>query len=434
MFLWTKIISEFFLIKQSIFARNIIKVASGNALSYVIPFVLSPIIARLFPPTSFGEVALYSTTAAFVTGIGTLKYESAIQLPKEEKDAVNLLGLSFIILTTISLISLVSILVFNSSLIRTLGIESISKWFYFIPLSIFVGGTYAILNVWTSRSKKFGRMAIYNIANTAITSTVKIVLGLANYSIGGLIAGTLIGQFISKGLYVLNVYKKDNIDLSLINTVDLKRVAIKYKDFPIFLNSQQLLGRIKETGIIYLITIYYSTEILGLYSLTIGALSIPIYTIGTAVSNVYFQKASEMVKNNQDLWALTKKMIVRQFILGIMLFMPVLLFGPKIYSIFYGEQWFLAGFYAQFIVFWFIMIFIETGVNKIAIVCKKQKQNFYLNALFTPIFILLTVVILEMDWEFSSFLKFVVVYNMIHIFVKLFYWRKWALLIHQIVI
>ena len=414
-------------IKKSEFARNVTAVASGNAFSQIIPFFVAPIITRLFSPEDFGTLALFTSTAAFVQGFSTLKYESAIQIPKKEEDVINIMALSFFSVIFFSIITAVIIIFFNDNLATLMNSTKIGKWLYFVPVLIFIGGTSTILNVWTSRKKKFNRIAFYNIVNTTVTPTTKIFFGLMRFIDGGLILGTLMGSFISKSLFAFNIIRKDNIDFSVINQRDIIRNAREYKDFPIYSNSQQIIGRISEIALVYLISNFFGSAILGWYSFSKGLLYKPIFLIGQAISNVYYQKAAEIVRNRGNLWLITKKIITRIFLIGLIIFTPIVLWGPFIFSFVFGSEWVSAGKYAQILSPFILMIFIEQGMSMITLVLKKQKQNFVINAIYVPIFLVTIYLIGKyITLEFYNLLIIIVGFQMTVMFIKFYFWRKWA--------
>ena len=94
------------------FSKNVITMLTGNMIAQLIPLLITPILSRLFSVEEFGVFALYSSIATFFMVVAAGRYETAILLPKEDRDAVNILALSFLILTGISLLLMIVVLVF----------------------------------------------------------------------------------------------------------------------------------------------------------------------------------------------------------------------------------------------------------------------------------------------------------------------------------
>ena len=108
---------------------------TGNMIAQLIPLLITPILSRLFSVEEFGVFALYSSIATFFMVIAAGRYETAILLPKEDKDAVNILALSFLILTGLTLLVTAVVLIFPvADLFDT---PELSDILIFLPLTIF---------------------------------------------------------------------------------------------------------------------------------------------------------------------------------------------------------------------------------------------------------------------------------------------------------
>ena len=88
---------------------------------------------------------------------------------------------------------------------------------------------------------------------------------------------------------------------------------------------------IKTTGSRYIISNYFGAIVLGWYSFTFGLLQKPLQLIGNSVSQVFYQKSTEVFNNNGNLWILTKKIIFRLSIIGVIVFIPLLIFGKDMF-------------------------------------------------------------------------------------------------------
>ena len=97
-------------LKKNSFLINIITLISGTAISQGILFAATPFLTRLYTPEEFGYFSLYAAIVAVITSVASWKYELAIMLPKEEKDAQAVLFLS--IITTIISTALVFLFIF----------------------------------------------------------------------------------------------------------------------------------------------------------------------------------------------------------------------------------------------------------------------------------------------------------------------------------
>ena len=410
------------------FFKNISTVASGNLISQILPFIFAPIITRLYDPSDFGALALFVSTAAFFQSFATLKFETAIQIPKNDDDAVALMSMSFYFIVITSLLALLLLIFFEENFLIMFDNANLGNWIYFIPIMILITTPNLIFNIWTSRKKKFNRIAKYNIFQTSVTPISKILISLFLKINGGLILGTLIGNFFSRMAYMLEIIIYDKINFFVISFKKFREIAYRYKNFSIYLTGQQITGRFKETGIIYVITYFFGSYILGLYSLAHSMMYKPVIIIGQAVSNVYYQKSAELLNERKQIWPFTKRLIIRLTISALIIFTPFIIFGPEIFGLIFGEKWFVAGTYAQILCPWLIIVFVEQGFSKLYLVFEKQRPIFLINLFFHPL-IFLTIFCLSslFDLDFIIILISLVFIQIIPLIYKFLLCRKWAI-------
>ena len=133
--------------------KGVLVLGSGTAVAQLIGIVTMPIITRLYTPADLGVLAVYSSVLA-IFGVGaTLRYELAYGLPKENDDAINLFGLSLILLC-LTTIGFTLILLFGKDLlINTFDLGAIEQYIWFLLIGFFGMGLYTTLNYWAIRQR-----------------------------------------------------------------------------------------------------------------------------------------------------------------------------------------------------------------------------------------------------------------------------------------
>ena len=136
--------------------KGVLILGSGTAVAQLIGIVTMPIITRLYTPADLGVLAVYSSVLA-IFGVGaTLRYELAYGLPKENDDAINLFGLSLILLC-LTTIGFTLILLFGKDLlINTFDLGAIEQYIWFLLIGFFGMGLYTTLNYWAVRQRDCG--------------------------------------------------------------------------------------------------------------------------------------------------------------------------------------------------------------------------------------------------------------------------------------
>src|SRR5699024_7827011 len=118
--------------------------------------------------------------------------------------------------------------------------------------------------------------------------------------------------------------------------------------------------------------LFYSVATLGFYSLAQRILGMPSQLIGNAIGQVYFQQASiEKQKTGKAVnifKSTTKKLVV----LSCTFFIPLYFILPLVFAIAFGEEWRIAGEYAQIILPIFIFRFVSAALSNTNNLFEKQ--------------------------------------------------------------
>ncbi|HAR97006.1 MAG TPA: hypothetical protein DCR97_13765 [Deltaproteobacteria bacterium] len=107
------------------FVRNTAVLMGGTTIAMVAPIIAFPLLTRLYTPHQFGVfVSIVSVLSVPVTG----NYDSAIMLPKKDREALNLVGVCLIFSLIVSAALFVGSLSFKPKIVGLLGSSSMSLW------------------------------------------------------------------------------------------------------------------------------------------------------------------------------------------------------------------------------------------------------------------------------------------------------------------
>src|SRR4051812_24674759 len=83
---------------QGTFVRGVGAIAAGTAGGQLLVLASAPILSRQYQPAAFGALAVFLATALILTSIGSLRYEIAIPLPREDRVAADLVVICAVLL------------------------------------------------------------------------------------------------------------------------------------------------------------------------------------------------------------------------------------------------------------------------------------------------------------------------------------------------
>jgi len=352
---------------------------TGTTIAQAVPFALSPIITRIYSPEDFGVFALYMGILSLVGVIVTARYEIAIVLPKDNKDAINILALSVIITIAMTIIVSLIIIFFKNEILNLFNANDIGNIIYWIPISLLLIGLYNSFNYWSNRHKRFGDISKSRILKSLGTGTGQISLGYFRLY-GGMIFGNIIGSLISVGFLIRKFFSnKDNLLLYNIKLSSMKSQAIKYKDFPL-VNSFHVFSDVAKTSLsTILIASFFGSAVLGFYALSIRVLQTPLGIIGSSFGQVLYQKFNITKDNGESVYKIAKNTLIKLFIIALPIFSILYFIAPELFSFIFGEKWRIAGEYTKILLPYLFANFLVSPISQLPIIFNKQKTFFYLS-------------------------------------------------------
>lgn len=363
---------------QSEFLKNVITLMSGTAIAQAIPVLISPILSRLYTPEDFGVLALFMSIAAVISVIATGRYELAIMLPEKKRDAYNVLALSLLFTFVVSVFTFILVVIFKKPVAIFFEEPGIEPWLYFLPVVVLFAGIFQAFNYWSTRHKTFKRNAAGRVSQSTVMSATNLGMGVAKAGSSGLILGYILGHVVAalvlgwQTLIHLKEIRKE------ITRKEIIENAKKYKNFLKINTPHAFFDSLQNNGIIYLIMFFFSKLILGSYSFAFRILKAPVGLIGSAIYQVFYQKATEALKNGQQIQPMVRKVYRNLFLIGFPVFFLLFLFARPVFTFVFGEEWKISGEIAQILIPWLFLNFIASPVSCIAIIMNKQREAMFI--------------------------------------------------------
>lgn len=366
--------------KKGGFASDVLKLVSGTAVAQILTVASAPLITRLYGPEAFGLLALFVSIVNILLVISCLRYELAIMLPKEDKEAVNVLGVSlgFVAITSGLLIPLVGW--FGRSFSRWLKSPELGDYLYLVPFAIFIGGTFLALNYWNSRTRQFGRLSVARVTGASTTTSIQLGAGFSGViSGGGLIVAFVAGSFVSTLLLGGQIWRQDRA-LIQRNLKFTKMVATlkRYHKFPLYDAWAGLLNAISWQLPTFLLSTFFSSAVVGYYALGNQLLRLPMSLIGNSIAQAFFPRAAEA--NIDGTLAIVVEDTFRYLVmLGMFPMFLLAIVGRDLFVSIFGSNWAEAGVYTQILSIWMFFWFISSPLSTLFRVLEKQEFSLGLN-------------------------------------------------------
>lgn len=214
--------------------KNILKLISGEGIGRIIGFIAAPFITRLYTPSDFGLLAVFTSICALCYPFCTLRYTLAIPLHSNEKIGVNSLAACLFMLVINTLFISIVFAFFHLQILSLFSSESIDAFWCFIPLAFFFYGISEVLSYYSTRYRDFSTIAKVTVVQKVIGTLTKIVFGLFHSNVIGLLIGNILAESGGLTLYIRSYWKRLKEDAYYVTRRKIVFVLKRYKDFPLY--------------------------------------------------------------------------------------------------------------------------------------------------------------------------------------------------------
>jgi O-antigen/teichoic acid export membrane protein len=351
------------------FARSVSVLVGGTVGAQLIMVLAAPVLTRLYPPQDFGLLAVFAALLSLGAVVASLRYEVAIPLPHDQKEAAALLVLSLSALVAFVALVAIPVLLYRDELARLLNTPRLADYLYLVPLGILVAGAYNVLNYWAIRMQAFTPLAKTRLSQSLVAACIQ--LGGAPLGPLALLLGHVAGQ--ASGLFSLGVrlvYRRWP-EAGSAGWSDVVVVAKRYRKFPLFSTWGALFNTAGSQLPPILFAALFGPAIAGVYALANRVLSMPMQILGQAIANVFLSSAAGAHREGR-LAVLVADIHRKLADIGMPPMLLLLIAGPEIFRQVFGPQWREAGVFAQWMAPWLYLVFIASPLTSLFEVLDRQ--------------------------------------------------------------
>lgn len=370
-------------ISKSTFTRHVLTLAGGTAISQIVLIAVTPLLTRLYSPAQFGVYAVFISVLAVVAAFSTGRYEYAILAEADEENAWHGLGL---------VVSLAALTGLTTALVGIVGANWVEYSVEVVVsptlallagISVFLMGSYQGVYYWHNRHKRYRQLSQSRIAGSLILAVVSVALGVLNFGAEGLIIGAVSGQAGNLIVLVLNLRRQDG-GRTWPGRVGVLAQGREHIDYPRFLIPSGVLDRLSSHSVIILLSAFFGASVsgaLGLYQRVVG---LPVKIVGNAIADVFKQRASTQLNEHGECRRLFINTALGLLLVGTVPFLVLFLTGPLLFALVFGEEWRVAGEYAQILSWMFLFGFVVSPLSSLFFIGRKQKFDLIMQSfLFT---------------------------------------------------
>lgn len=351
--------------------KNTLLLLIGSGLSQIIPIAISPILTRMYSVHAFGVFGFTQSIITPMSAIACGRFELTVVLAKNKRGAESGVVLSYLFSLVLTILFYCFVLIFQKQIYLWFGADLIESVYFFIPLFLLFQGIHIVNLYWLQRNKLFKKIAAIKFVQHSFIGALSLILVYV-FPNTGLVLAMLIGWFL---LDIVSYYQivKTGFNFKFANKFELIKHFKRYYEYPLYNAITAFLYYSTLSIPTLIISSAFLNGELGYFSLTRQILFIPTSLLAGVISQVFFQRIAENIKNKKEIWPQFYKLFVILLVICLLMIGVLFPFGIKLFSWIFGQRWSIAGEYAKWMVFIAAFQFLGTSMLNFLPALKKLK-------------------------------------------------------------
>lgn len=357
--------------KDSDMFINITRISTGTILGQIISFMTIPIFSRIYGAEIIGIWTFFNTFAIIINSFSDFGLTNSIMIEEDEDNVIETYRVVNNIVTIISIISGILYWVYNYFFGENNYNMNLTFLAIYIMIAIYTLQQTQICYTWLNRKKEYKVLMKNPMINNLAFGIVGISFGLMGVIKYGYFLGWLSGQIIT----LMHMKKYLPSERRIARIEEFRRVFFRNKDFCIFQLPTNIISHVKNQIPTLFIKYLFGNIALGQYSITIRVINVPINLLGNAIGRVFFQRASEMKRENKNVGYFTYNNMMRAMKIAVIPVVILMSLGDIIFNVLLGPGWDVAGNIIRLLGLQAFFMFLIMSSQGIAITINKQKYN-----------------------------------------------------------
>ncbi|MDC9596809.1 lipopolysaccharide biosynthesis protein [Xenorhabdus anantnagensis] len=351
------------------FKKNFLKIFTGSVSGQIIAILLLPILSRIITPDALGQYSISIILIMILSPLCCLKLDQAL-LTSNKEDKQNIFFSAIYISSIISLIiffiSIVAFYIFNFLYF---------EWYIYTTLSLY---TFTVSQLTVSYSLSTGNFSTA-VKHRFVRTTLCLFLQIGISYISSISNSLLIAYIISNLISII-FFKNIHIT-SLTSYFSPRKISFiikENKNFTYYQTISELFSMSSQYIVNLSMAVFSTSAVIGMYSMTTRTMQAPITLITSSVKEAFYYK----IKKIKDKKNIRKELIkISAFLLIPSLIISITTFKhlPFLFGFIFGNQWTESGVYAQILLPWFILLFINQPYSAAANIIGIQKKILFID-------------------------------------------------------
>jgi O-antigen/teichoic acid export membrane protein len=343
--------------------RSVALISGGTVLGQGVVILTYPLLTRLYTPSDFGVLAVFTAILAVMSNAAALRLEPAIPIAHDDDEAAHVLVLAALAVITTTSFSALAVWLLGGPVSKWTHIPELGSLLWLLPLGLAAAGMTVVLANWLIRYKGFSSIARSNIAQSWVQVGGQAILGLLRTGSGGLLAGSVLG-YAAGGAMLARPAMSRLPDLRRISAQGLLAAGRRYRRFPMLSAGSGMLNSAGLQLAPILFATLYGSQVAGWFGLGARVAAVPVVFVGQAIAQVYFGEVSRLVRERPaELSRIYFATAKRVALVGLLPVLVVELAAPRLFGYVFGPSWVEAAIYAQLLAVPYLASFVMFPIS-----------------------------------------------------------------------
>ena len=363
--------------KKSSILKETGTLLGGNVLAQVIALAAYFILMRIFSPDDYGLYNIFYSYIEVLIILSTLKYELAVVVADDDREANDLAGLTLRINTLVSLLLLTIVLVLWLTGMLPGNFAQLGWMVLLIPPMVFFCGTSRVYGALFNRMHRYRYIAVNEAVNAGTGALLKIALGLLGMLQAGMPVGTVAGRAIANITYRLKLRQLGRTPSFHGDRTAAFSVMRKHRNFPFFVASKDFINSLSYNLPFLWLALYFDRAEVGLFALALTFTFRPANLLNTAIEKVYYARTAEGVRQGEPVGRMISRMLLVVNAIALPVCILAWFAAEPVFSFCFGGRWAGCGVYVRALLPWIFLSLSATPLTFISNVFSTQRIEFY---------------------------------------------------------
>ena len=359
------------------FLRRLTLLSGGTLLGQLAVLLTAPLLTRLYSPDEFGLLGIFASLTGILGAAITLRYDFAIPLCATDSAAAHLVVVAMTATVGLTMLFGLAAWLFAPWLALVTDTPALPGTIWLLAVALITWGLAQSLSFWSIRRGAYRTNAANNVWRLVVQAAAP--LGLSGMGGLGLVLGVVAGNVASFGHFLLTLPAGDRARLRAVRPRRIWLLARRHLQYPIFAAPSALLQNVGRSLPTMLMAVVYGPAAAGWFALAQRMLEVPVLLLARSASVVFLGELRGL--EGAAVRGLFLRTLGRFLALGVLGMAPLLLLGPALFALIFGEEWRTAGTMVQCLVPAQLARFVAVPISQALNVYRRQDIHLLTGAL-----------------------------------------------------